>query len=143
MFAVGQACAEHSACILIITQTLQGMSSYYPLFADKEMEAQRSEIICPPNFLTAHRGKARISYQKLLNTTHWTCLSFLPSPDLLVKAGGRFYIEARRRQADGVLAERPNPRPPSTVQLASLKTGLGGAGPYLGLQCVAWEGWDL
>lgn len=143
MFAVGQACAEHSACILIITQTLQGMSSYYPLFAGREMEAQRSEIICPPNFLTAHKGKALISYQKLLDTTHWTCLSFLPSPDPLVKAGGRFYIEARRRQAHGVLAEHPNPQPPSTAQLASPKTGLGGAGPYLGLRCAAWEGWDL
>ena len=60
MFAVGEACAEHFACILIITQTLQGMSSYYPPFAGKEMEAQRNEIICPPNFLAAHRGKARI-----------------------------------------------------------------------------------
>ena len=57
-------------------------------------------------------------------------MSFLPSPDPLVKAGGRFYIEARRRQAHGVLAEHPNPRPcPPQPSWHRRKQG--------------WEGWAL
>lgn len=143
LFVAGQLCAKHCACFFPFNPYSHCPRNMLlqPSVYRRQGNGTSGKVHNLSKLLHQVRGRAVICGSCWTLHIGLPCL-FSPTLTPWLKLVG----DSTQRVGGGASVfwpGAPAPQCPSAAQLASEKTGLGGAGPYLGLWCAAWEGWNL